>query len=89
MRPDPMPYMCLREGMGCTLSMTKPWTMRGAKIGSRKIHQDAGTRGKTAVTRWCERRGLEDAMCKRRQRKAPGCQHTSTFYEITDGEEWE
>ena len=24
-------------------------------------------------------------MCKRRQRKAPGCQLTSTFYEITDG----
>ena len=48
-----------------------------------KIHQDAGTRGKTAVIRWCERRGLRDAMCKKKQRKVPETGYTMSFYEIT------
>ena len=48
-----------------------------------KIHEDAGTSGKTAVIRWCERRGLRDAMCRRRQHKVSRCKYVSTFYEIT------
>ena len=48
-----------------------------------KIHDDAGTEGKTAVIRWCERRGLEDAMCRKRQRKLPENGYTIGFYEIT------
>jgi len=49
-----------------------------------KIHDDAGTEGKTAVIRWCERRGLEDAMCRKRQRKLPENGYTIGFYEITN-----
>ena len=81
--PKPDALFVFKGGFGLHLEHDETLGHERCEDRLAKIHRDARTSGKTAVIRWCERRGLRNAMCKKRQRKAPGSPYTNTFYELT------
>jgi len=81
--PKPDALFVFKGGFGLHLEHDETLGHERCEDRLAKIHRDARTSGKTAVIRWCERRGLRNAMCKKRQRKASGSPYTNTFYELT------